>query len=306
MNDDKIESIAREILTEFRRYRRGRWWARAFWAILILALIFFPMVKDLHTDVGRHSALIDLSGVIGIGEDASSDRINEGLRAAFESSSVKGVILRVNSPGGSPVQSRQINQEIARLRSLHPDIPVYTVVEEICASGAYYVAVASDRIFVDPASLVGSIGVRLDSFGLVEALEKLGIERRLFTAGSRKGALDPFLPLQKDDVEFVESLIEPVHRQFIEAVEKGRGERLNPGDTNLFSGMIWGGEEALQLGLADDYGTVDSVARDIIGEEQIVDYTPGYDLFEEISRELSMQFSLVLTRIIEKTGWRLQ
>lgn len=286
MKEESIERIAQELLKEFRRYRRGKWVSRAVWILVLVVLVATPSLKDLAYDRGNHTALIDLQGVIGIGEEASADRINEGLRNAFENSHVKGILIRINSPGGSPVQSRQINQEIDRLQSLHPDVPVYAVVEEICASGGYYAAVAADEIYADPASIVGSIGVRLDSFGFVDAMEKLGIERRLITAGENKGLLDPFLPLEEDDREFAREMVDTVHRQFISAVREGRGDRLESGDARIFSGLIWSGEDALGLGLVDGFGSVDSVARDVIGEENIVNYTPGFGLWEHVAREV--------------------
>jgi len=286
MNEDRIERLVREVLAEYRRYRRGKWITRGIWITLLIAVVAFSALRDVGLEPGRHTALIGIEGVIGIGEYASAENIGDALRRAFENDDVRGIILRINSPGGSPVQARQINAEIDRLQALHPDVPVYAVVEEICASGGYYAAVAADEIYADPASIVGSIGVRLDSFGFVGTLEKLGVERRLITAGERKGFLDPFLPIDESDVEFAHGLLDSVHRQFIDAVKGGRGERLKPGDEDLFSGLFWGGEDALRLGLVDGFGTVDSLARDVIGEASIVDYTPRAGLLGRIVREI--------------------
>ena len=306
MNEDKFEQIAREVLAEYRRYRRGKWIARGLWMVVILAVVSVSVFSRFDTDRGSHTALVDVDGVIGIGENASAERINEALRSAFESDTVKGIIVRLNSPGGSPVQASRINREIDRLQALHPDVPIYAVVEEIGVSGAYYVAVATDEIYADPASIIGSIGVRLDSFGFVEAMEKLGVERRLFTAGSRKDFLDPFLPLGRDDAQFTEALLDSVHQQFIDAVKQGRGDRLRPGDEELFSGLFWGGEDALRLGLVDGFGSVDSLARDVIGEERIINYTPKYGLWEQVVQEISLGISSSIARLLAGSSPRLQ
>ncbi len=298
MNDEQLEKMLGQVLAEFRRYRRGKWIARGLWMVVILAVAAMPWLRhgaDEHV-AGSHTALVDVDGIIGIGEGASAERINQGLRSAFENDDVKGIIVRVNSPGGSPVQASQINREIDRLQVLHPDIPVYAVVEEICASGGYYAAVAADEIYADPASIVGSIGVRMDSFGFVEALDKLGVERRLYTAGDRKGFLDPFLPVDRADERYVASLIDTVHRQFIDAVKDGRGDRLRPGDEDLFSGLFWNGEDALRLGLVDGFGSVSSLARDVIGEETIVNYTPVGGLLDRVASQIGMQLSASLAR----------
>ncbi len=306
MSEKGLERIAEELLKEYRRHRRGRWIFRAVVLLLLLAVLLAPFLEDLGVESGLHTAVIDLQGVIGIGADASAERINEGLRDAFESDEVKGVVLRINSPGGSPVQSRQIYSEINRLRKEFPDKPVYGVVEEICASGGYYVAAATDKIFADPASIVGSIGVRLDGFGFVEAMGKLGIERRLLTAGENKGILDPFLPMAEEDEVFARTLLDRVHNQFIQAVKEGRGDRLKSDAADLFSGLFWAGEDALQLGLIDDYGTVDSVARDIIGEEEVINYTPGYDLLDQISKDLGVSVAGFFARLRTQVGLRLE
>ena len=297
MKEERIEQLVREVLAEFRRYRRGRWISRVLGRVVLVVIFALPTFRGLSFDRSDHSALIDLEGIIGVGGDASAERINEGLRSAFENNHVKGIILRVNSPGGSPVQARQINEEIDRLQKLHPDVPVYAVVEEICASGGYYVAVAADEIFADPASIVGSIGVRLDSFGFVDAIDKLGVERRLITAGRKKGVLDPFLPLSQEDQAFAQGMLDAIHRQFIQAVEDGRGERLKPGEEDLYSGLFWAGEDALRLGLVDGFGTVDSLARDVIGAEKIVNYTPELDVFDQIAREIRVAMSTLAS------GW---
>jgi protease-4 len=222
---------------------------------------------------GQHTALVELSGVIADDSDAEADLVAGGLRAAFEDEGTVGVILRINSPGGSPVQSRYIYDEIRRLRGLHPDIPLYAVIVDVGASGGYYVAAAADRIYAAESSLVGSIGVRMDGFGLVEAIDKLGIERRLLTAGEDKGMLDPFLPVDETQQAHVQGLLEEIHRQFIDAVRDGRGDRLKD-DPKIFSGLIWTGEQGVELGLVDAIASSGQVARDVIGAEKIVNFTP--------------------------------
>jgi protease-4 len=226
-----------------------------------------------------------MKGIIAPDKEAGADNIVSGLRSAFESKNTAGVILRINSPGGSPVQAGYINDEIQRLRKEYSEIPFYVVIADVCASGGYYVAAAADKIYADKASIVGSIGVRMDSFGFVDAMEKLGIERRLLTAGEHKGFLDPFLPTKERDVQQVETLLKDIHQQFIDVVKDGRGDKLQD-EPNLFSGYVWTGEQAVDLGLVDELGSASYVAREVIGEETIVDYTPQEDLFEKFSRKL--------------------
>jgi len=235
--------------------------------------------------MGKHTALVDLSGVIAANADASADRIVTGLRAAFEDDKTVGVILRINSPGGSPVQSGYINDEIQRLRAEYPDIPFYAVVMDICASGGYYVAAAADRIYADKASVVGSIGVRFDGFGFVDAIDRLGIERRLMTAGEHKALLDPFLPEGEAEKVHMQRLLDAIHQQFIDVVKQGRGDRLadNP---EIFSGLVWTGDQALELGLVDELGSAGYVAREVIGQANIVDFTPRKSVFDRFLTNL--------------------
>ena len=241
--------------------------------VTVLLLVSLPNKTRLHafTDT-RVTALVDVQGVIAHGTEASADNVVRGLRDAFEDTATAGVILRINSPGGSPVQAGYINDEIYRLREQYPDIPLYAVIEDVCASGGYYIAAAADRIYADKASIVGSIGVRMDSFGFVESLDKLGIERRLLTAGENKGFLDPFLPLDPAHVEHVNKLLGEVHEQFINTVLKGRRDKLAD-DPAIFSGLFWSGERSLALGLIDEFGSAGRVAREVIGAEDIVDFT---------------------------------
>ena len=272
---DLVERLALGSLAEQRRARRWKW---AFRFVLLSLLAFFAVLwiaPEWSGPVpsGRHSALVDVRGVISDTGDESADRIVAGLRAAFEDSGTAGVILRINSPGGSPVQAGYINDEILRLRELHPGTPIYAVIADIAASGGYYVAAAADRIYASRSSVVGSIGVLMNGFGFVGAMDKLGVERRLLTAGEHKGFLDPFSPTREEELAHVRNLLKEVHDHFIEVVKRGRGDRLAD-DDEIFSGLIWTGSRALELGLVDDFGSSGYVAREVIGAEDIVDFTP--------------------------------
>jgi protease-4 len=234
---------------------------------------------------GKHTALIDLKGVISADGRASADKIIDALQQAFKDSNTKGIVLRINSPGGSPVQAGYINDEVRRLRAKHPNIPLHVVVQDICASGGYYVAVAGDKIFVDKASLIGSIGVLMDGFGFTGTMEKLGVERRLITAGENKGFLDPFSPQNAQQQEFARKMVGEIHQQFINVVKQGRGKRLKE-TPDMFSGLVWTGEKSIELGLADQFGSLDSVAREVIKAEHVVDYTPDENLAEQLAKRL--------------------
>jgi protease-4 len=232
---------------------------------------------------------------------ASAANIIEGLRAAFEDKRTAAVLLRINSPGGSPVQSGLINDEIFRLKHKYPSIKVYAAVEDICASGAYYVASAADEIYADKGSLVGSIGVRMDGFGFVDALSKLGVERRLLTAGEHKAFLDPFSPVKPDEKKFVEGLLGEIHQQFINTVKKGRQERLKS-EVDLFNGLIWTGERGLELGLVDALGSADFVAREIVRAEELVDFTPHENVVQQLGRRFGAQIGASIRQSLA-TQW---
>lgn len=285
---DAIVKLANAGLQEQRRARR---WGIFFKMLgfAYLFLILFSLGGWNKTDTGstseRHTALVDLVGVIADGEDASADFVVAGLRDAFDNENSAAVILRINSPGGSPVQAAYINNEITRLRELHPTKPLYAVIADICASGGIYAAVAADKIFANESSIVGSIGVRMDGFGFVSAIDKLGIERRLMTAGEHKALLDPFSPEKPAEKQHVQSLLDDIHQKFIDVVKEGRGDRLAD-DPNLFSGLFWTGDKALELGLIDGLGSAGYVAREVIGEENIVDYTYQEDLFERFASRI--------------------
>jgi protease-4 len=230
---------------------------------------------------------VDMQGVIASDSMASADNLIPSLQDAFGDKNTKGVILRINSPGGSPVQAGQINDEIRRLRAKYPKIPLYVVVDDICASGGYYVAVAADKIFVDKASLIGSIGVLMDGFGFTGTMAKLGVERRLITAGANKGFLDPFSPLNPAQKAYAKQMVEEIHQQFIDVVRKGRGNRLKE-TPDTFSGLVWNGQRGVEMGLADGFGTVESVARDVIKAEDIVDYTTRENLADRLAKRFGV------------------
>lgn len=281
-----LEKLATSALQE---QRRSRYWGIFFKSLTFLYLFLLLFIaagwfgaRDMASP-GKHTAMVQVDGVIADGTRASSDQIMAGLQAAFKDVNTQGIVLRINSPGGSPVQAGQINDEIRRLREQYPNIPVYAVIEDICASGGYYIAVAADRIFVNRASLVGSIGVLMDGFGFSGVLDKLGVERRLLTAGDNKGFLDPFSPLDPAQRAHAQQMLNDIHGQFIEVVKRGRGDRLKP-DPAIFSGLVWTGERSIELGLADALGSVDHVAREIIKAETIIDYTPRENIAERVVR----------------------
>jgi protease-4 len=291
--------VERVVMANIREQRRSRRWGIFFklltFAYLIALLIaFWPdNIFDELTPDEEHTAVIDIKGIIAPGTRASADDVVTALRKAYEDENTKGIVLRINSPGGSPVQAGYINDEIRRLRKEHKDIPLYAVVADLCASGGYYIAVAADEIYVDKASLLGSIGVRIDSFGFEQAMEELGIERRLLTAGQNKGILDPFSPLAEDQRVFLQSMLDQLHKQFIQVVKEGRGDKLKGGD-ELFSGLIWSGEESLKLGLADAMGSTGYVAREVIGAEKTVQFSSEKDLFERLADRLGTSFANAL------------
>jgi protease-4 len=280
-----IEKLATEALKEQRRARRwGIFWKLLTFAYLtVIIMMAVDWKEGGEFKDGRHTALVDIKGVIAPGSDASADKVALALQAAFKDKGTQGVVLRINSPGGSPVQAQGIFDEIRRLRVKHPGIPLYAVVEDLCASGGYYVAAAADKIYVAKGSIVGSIGVRMDSFGVVGLMEKLGVESRLLTAGKNKALLDPFQPLQESHKQIVVELIDEIHNQFIAAVREGRGKRLKE-TPDMFSGLIWTGVKSVELGLADGFGGLDYVARDVIKAEDIVDYTQKENIAEKFAR----------------------
>jgi protease-4 len=283
-----LEKLAMSALQE---QRRARHWG-IFFKVLTFAYLFLILFmimgwqggKAEKSLAGKHTALVELNGVIAADSAASADNVISGLQDAFKDKHTQGVILRINSPGGSPVQAGYINDEIRRLRAKYPAIPLYVVVEDMCASGGYYVAAAADKIYVNKASLVGSIGVLMDGFGFTGTMEKLGVERRLLTAGENKGFMDPFSPRNPKHEAFTQGMLDEIHQQFIAVVKAGRGARLKE-TPDTFSGLFWTGQKSIEMGLADDFGSVDSVARDVIKAEDIVDFTAHEGLADRLAKK---------------------
>ena len=294
--EDIVNRLAFAALNEQRRSRR---WSIFFKTLFIayLFLIFFALYLPDETGpefkIGKHTALVEFSGVIADNAEANADTLVGGLRAAFEDDNTAGVILRINSPGGSPVQAGYVYDEIRRLREKYPETKIYAVISDMAASGGYYVAAAADEIYADKASVVGSIGVLMNSFGFVDAIDKLGIERRLYTAGEHKGMLDPFSKEKPEDVAHLKKMLDNIHQQFIDAVKAGRGERLSS-DPKIFSGLFWTGEESVELGLVDGLGSSSYVAREIIQHEKIVDYTLRPDYWQRLTDRFGMAMARVL------------
>jgi protease-4 len=303
-----IEKVALAAIAEQRTARR---WGMAFkmlvmiYLFLVLFLGMGWLKKAGDKSTGKHTAMVELRGVIASEGQASADNVTSGLQAAFKDSNTVGVVLRINSPGGSPVQAGYINDEIKRLRGLYPNIPLYAVVEDICASGGYYVAVAADKIYVDKASIVGSIGVVMDGFGFTGTMEKLGVERRAIAAGENKKFLDPFSPVNPAHKAFAEKMLAEIHEQFITVVRQGRGKRLKE-TPELFSGLVWVGPKSIELGLADALGSVDSVARDVIKAEDVVDFTPRENIAERVARKFGAAMAEALVKVSATGGAQLR
>ncbi len=285
-----LEAVAAQLVKELVRERRGerRWriFFRLAWFLLVLAIVWGVVVarssQPAQGSSTPHTALVEVRGEIALDSQANAENIVAALKSAFEDDNAQAVVLRINSPGGSPVQAGIINDEIKRLKALHKK-KVYAVVEEMCASGAYYIAVAADEIYVDKASIVGSIGVLMDGFGFTGLMDKLGVERRLLTAGANKGMLDPFSPQNESQRALAQAMIDEIHQQFIAVVKEGRGARLKE-NADTFSGLFWNGEQAVKLGLADSFGNLDFVAREVIKAEEVVDYTPQENVAERLAK----------------------
>ncbi|MCR5867006.1 signal peptide peptidase SppA [Aquincola sp. J276] len=282
--ESAVEQLADGLLRERRSERRWRVFFRIVWLAITLAVLYALFVQRVQhvAPAGPHTALVEVRGEIAADAEASAENINAALKSAFEDANAQAVVLRINSPGGSPVQAGMVYDEIRRLKAKHGK-KVYAVVEEICASGAYYIAVAADEVYVDKASIVGSIGVLMDGFGFTGLMEKLGVERRLITAGENKGMLDPFSPLSERQRALAQSMIDQIHQQFIAVVKEGRGQRLKE-TPDIFSGLFWNGEQSVQLGLADHMGTLDYVAREVVKAEEVVDYTPKDNVAERLAK----------------------
>lgn len=303
-----IEKLAFAAITEQKSARR---WGVFFKSLLFLYLLvvggiaLYPKIKG---DIGGvdskgHTAVIDVVGAIAEDQNNNAANIIESLRDAVKDPNTKGIILHSNSPGGSPVQSSYVYEEIRKIKKEHPKLPIYAVVSDICASGCYYIASASDKIYVNPSSLIGSIGVLMDGFGFVDTMQKLGVERRLLTAGTHKAMLDPFSPPKEEETQFMQGLLDQVHQQFIGAVRVGRGDRLKE-TPDMFSGLVWTGEAGVKLGVADAFGNDDSVAKDVIGAEKLVDFTQQERLLDRIAGKLGASFGQAIVSVVQLPSLR--
>lgn len=279
---DVLEKLVFASLAEQRSARRWKLWSRLSWMSLLLGLVWILIDfggPAKHT-AKPHTAVIEIKGEIASGSEASAELLVAAIRSAFEDEAAQAVVLQINSPGGSPVQAGIVNDEIRRLRAKH-NKPVYAVVEEVCASAAYYIAAGADKIYVDKASIVGSIGVLMDGFGFTGLMDKIGVERRLMTAGENKGFLDPFSPQTEKQRVFAQAMLDQIHKQFINVVKEGRGKRLKE-TPEMFSGLFWNGQQAVDLGLADQLGNLDFVAREVVKAEELIDYTRRDNVAERL------------------------
>jgi protease-4 len=289
---DAIERLASSALSEQKTARRWSIFFKGLTFTYLFVLLFFALgwLGDSTKSLSAHTALIEVAGVIEAGGDVNADSFMSSLHDAYDDKNTKGIIIRINSPGGSPVQAGIINDEIKRQRKLHPTIPVYAVVEDICASGGYYIAAAADKIYVDKASIVGSIGVLMDGYGFTEVMKKVGVERRLMTAGENKAMLDPFSPLNPKHQALAQNMLNEIHEQFKTVVRQGRGARLKE-TSETFSGLFWSGEQSIKIGLADEIGSADYVAREVIKQKDIVDFTYQDDFASRIAKRVGASAS---------------
>jgi len=298
--ESALERVATEMLRQQKSERRWRIFFRAAW-LLLIAAVFYALIAGraaTTTPSGPHTALVEVRGEIAAEADANAEALVAALKTAFEDNGAQALVLRINSPGGSPVQSGIVYDEIKRLKAKHKK-KVYAVVEEVCASGAYYIAAAADEIYVDKASIVGSIGVLMDGFGFTGTMQKLGIERRLLTAGENKAMLDPFSPVSPRHVALAQAMIDQIHQQFVAVVKEGRGKRLKE-TPETFSGLFWNGEEAVRQGLADGVGNLDFVARELIKAEEIIDYTPRDNVAERLAKRFGASIGAGAVRAVRE------
>jgi protease-4 len=298
--ENALERVATEMLRQQKSERRWRIFFRAAW-LLLVAAVFYALIagrSGTATPSGPHTALVEVRGEIAAEADANAESLVAALKTAFEDNAAQALVLRINSPGGSPVQSGIVYDEIKRLKAKHKK-KVYAVVEEVCASGAYYIAAAADEIYVDKASIVGSIGVLMDGFGFTGTMQKLGVDRRLLTAGQNKAMLDPFSPVDPKHQALAQAMIDQIHRQFVAVVKEGRGKRLKE-TPETFSGLFWNGEEAVRQGLADGVGNLDFVARELVKAEEIIDYTPRENVAERLAKRFGASIGAGAVRAVRE------
>ncbi|MFT3814084.1 MAG: S49 family peptidase [Acidovorax sp.] len=298
---DVLEKLVFATLAEQRAARRWRIFSRLAWLLFFIAVAWAALVYDSSPSKSTpHTAVVDIKGEIAAGAEASAELVVAAMRSAFEDSGSQAVVLLINSPGGSPVQAGIINDEITRLKAKY-NKPVYAVVEETCASAAYYIAAAADDIFVDKASIVGSIGVLMDGFGFTGTMDKLGVERRLLTAGENKGFLDPYSPMNDKQRQFAQAMLDQIHQQFISVVKKGRGDRLKI-TPDTFSGLFWTGQQAVEMGLADKLGSLDYVAREVVKAEDVIDYTRHDNVAERVAKRFGVAMGQGAVKALQATA----
>ncbi|MSP26875.1 MAG: signal peptide peptidase SppA [Methylococcales bacterium] len=302
-----LEKIALAAVTEQTRARR---WSVFFkclmfgYLAIVMGVALYPnMKKEMGGDGKDHTAVVDIVGVIAEGKDVNAENVIKSLRAAVKDKNTQGIILHSNSPGGSPVQSAYIYNEIRAIKKANPNLPIVAVVSDICASGCYYIASAADKIFVNPASLIGSIGVIMDGFGFVDTMKMLGVEHRLITSGAHKAMLSPFAPSNADETKYMQGLLNQVHQQFITAVKQGRGDRLKE-TPDTFSGLVWTGEEGIKLGIADAVGSDSSVAKELIGADRLVNFTESEQLIDKIMDKMGASFGHALGSTLQTPSLR--
>ncbi len=302
-----IEKLALAAVTEQQKARRWGIFFKSLMFIYLVALLGIAVYPRFETDLGdsgdKHTAVVNIVGMIAEGEESTAENIIKGIRDAVKNKGTKGVVLHMNSQGGSPVQSAYVYEEIRRIKQKNPEMPIYAVVSDMCASGCYYIASAADKVFVNQASIVGSIGVIMNGFGFVDTLHKFGIERRLLIAGSHKAMLDPFSPVNEAENRHMQTLLDEVHQQFIDAVRQGRGERLKE-TPDMFSGLVWTGEQGVKLGLADGFGSDDYVAREVIGQKKLVNFTPHERLIDQLAGKLGASFGQAIGSFVQGWSWR--
>ena len=306
--DWERELVTKLATAALKEQRRARLWG-IFFKLLTFAYLSLILLMAIDwrgdgvTGGKKHTAMVEVNGLIAPGTDASAERITSALQAAFKDKNTQGVVVRINSPGGSPVQAQTIYDEMKRLRNLNPNIPIYAVVEDVCASGGYFVAAAADRIYVGKASIIGSIGVLMNGFGFTGLMEKLGVERRLITAGENKGMLDPFSPLDEKDKAHVKDMMGDIHQQFVSVVKEGRGKRLKE-SPEIFSGLIWTGQKSIDLGLADAVGSLEFVAREVVKAEDIVDFTQKEGIAEKFARRFGAAAANTFAEVLLRASIR--
>ncbi|MCX7068086.1 MAG: signal peptide peptidase SppA [Methylococcales bacterium] len=302
-----LEKVALAAITEQTRARRWGVFFKSltflYLAILMGVALYPSMKKEIGVDGKDHTAVVDIVGVIAEDKEVNAENVIKSLRAAVKDKNTKGIILHSNSPGGSPVQSAYIYDEIRSIKKLNPKLPIYAVVGDMCASGCYYIASATDKIFVSPASLVGSIGVIMDGFGFVDTMKMVGVEHRLITSGAHKAMLNPFAPSKADETAYMQTLLNQVHQQFIAAVKQGRGDRLKE-TPDTFSGLVWTGEEGVKLGIADAFGNDSSVAKDQIGADRLVDFTESEKLIDKFMGKMGASFGHSLSNVLQTPALR--